>query len=187
MTRIIIDYETDPDFSFDDEEEWDCPECGHHNDDGASCERHDCNHNHLISLCTVLYDNNDKIVGSLSNSVFLNAADDWTTGSFDNVDDIPARCPHLRAVAANLIREHKSTMKTYTVTIAANVRAYATIEIEAADEHAAWQRATDIAAALENGAQGEPAEMDGVVFEAAYDTISDFEALEDLIEDGVTQ
>jgi hypothetical protein len=178
MTRIVIDYETDPDFSFCDEDEWDCPSCGHHNDCGASCAHYNCNQNYLVSLCTALYDNNDKLVGSLSNSVFYEAADDWETGTFNTVDDIPARCPHLREVATELLREYRSKMKTYTITVAANVRAYATIEIEAENEEAAEQRVQEIKALVRIWDAPEM-QNENVVFEAAYDTLDDVELLED--------
>lgn len=183
MTRIVIDYETDPDFSSCDEDEWDCPSCGHHNDSGASCAHYNCNQNYLVSLCTALYGNSDNLIGSLSNSIFYEAAEDWTIGTFATVDDIPARCPHLREVATNLLLEYRSKVKTYTVTIAANVRAYATIEIQAADEDAALKRADEIAAS--DNIWGEPEiKNENVVFEAAYDTLCDFEALDhDLVEE----
>jgi len=159
MTRIVIDYESDPDFSLLDLENPD---------------------QQYVSLCTCLYDG-DRLIGSLGDSIFYEDEDDWTIGTFATVDDIPARCQHLREVAAELIREHKRTMKKYTVTIAANVRAYATVTIEAADEDAAWQRAKDIAAALPDWTQGEPTEIDGVVFEPDYATLTDFEALDDIL------
>lgn len=84
MTRIVIDYETDPDFSLLD---LDNPD------------------QRYVSLCTTLYNDKDERIGSLSNSVFYEAADDWETGTFNTVDEIPARCPHLREVATNLIME----------------------------------------------------------------------------------
>jgi hypothetical protein len=68
-------------------------------------------------------------------------------------------------------------MTKYFVTIAANVRAYATVEIEAANEDAAWQRAKDIAAS--ENIWDEP-EIEDVTFEPEYDTLDEFEPLEDL-------
>jgi hypothetical protein len=69
-------------------------------------------------------------------------------------------------------------MPKWTVTIAANVRAYATVEIEADDEDAAWQRAKDIVSAP--AMWSEPEMADDVFFVPEYDTLDDFELLDDL-------
>jgi len=96
MYRIVIDYETDPDFSFCDENERTAKE-------------------KYVSLCTMLYDSNDKLIDCLSNSVFCEDADDWTIGTFDNVEQIPARCPHLREIAAELISNAPQEPTTVTL------------------------------------------------------------------------
>jgi tRNA/tmRNA/rRNA uracil-C5-methylase (TrmA/RlmC/RlmD family) len=65
-------------------------------------------------------------------------------------------------------------MKFY-VCIAANVRAYAGVEIEAKDEEAAWARAKALASAT---CIFQEPEMEDVLFEPEWDTLDDFEALD---------
>lgn len=108
--RIVIDYDNDPDFSFCDEGAWDCSVCGGHNDSGVVCATPRCGQARLVALCTMLIDDAGNVVESLSNSVFLADADDWTTGSFGSVEEIPARCLHLREVAADLVAEYGSSV-----------------------------------------------------------------------------
>jgi len=81
MTRIVIDFEPYPDFSFCDEDR------------------------EYVALETLLYDG-DELVGSLSSSMFFADEDNWITGTFNTPDDIPARCPHLREVATDLVAEY---------------------------------------------------------------------------------
>jgi len=66
-------------------------------------------------------------------------------------------------------------MPKYSVTIAANVRAYATIRIRATDAEAAQQRAGAIALLGWSAP-----EMQGAVFNPMWDTLDDLEALEDV-------
>ena len=73
-------------------------------------------------------------------------------------------------------------MKTYQFTIAGNVRAYGTVVIEAEDEEAAEKRAQEIVAAMNSCTAPEPSEMADVVFDAAYDTLDEFDSLEDVEE-----
>jgi hypothetical protein len=42
------------------------------------------------------------MTGGISCIDFLRAHDDWTTGRFDSVEAIPARCDYLREVARGL-------------------------------------------------------------------------------------
>jgi hypothetical protein len=68
-------------------------------------------------------------------------------------------------------------MTKFTVTLAADVRAYALLDIEAADEDAAMKRAKEIARALNNGVASEIRELsfELPVFETEYDTLSNCE------------
>lgn len=77
-------------------------------------------------------------------------------------------------------------LKTYTVTIACNVRAYATVEIEAADEEAAQRRAEELVDELKNPSnyKHESPELEDVVFNPEYDTLNDYELLDDLRMEG---
>jgi hypothetical protein len=68
-------------------------------------------------------------------------------------------------------------MMKFTVTLAANVRAYTTIEIEAADEEAAFERAKAIA----DSPWAHPGT--DMVFNPDYSTLSDIEVLDDLMFD----
>jgi hypothetical protein len=68
-------------------------------------------------------------------------------------------------------------MPKYSVTIAANLRAYATIIVKATDPEAAQARANDITNSL--NMWREP-EMEDAVFDPAWDALDDFEALEDV-------
>ena len=67
-------------------------------------------------------------------------------------------------------------MAQYSVLIAANIRAYATIVVEAEDEDAAYHRAEDITWAQR--IWYEP-EMAGVTFEPNFDCIEDFAVADD--------
>jgi len=71
-------------------------------------------------------------------------------------------------------------MPKFSVTIAATVRAYAVIEIDAADEDAASQRAGAVALLGWSAP-----EMKDVVFDPAWDSLDDFEALEDVVKEEV--
>jgi hypothetical protein len=73
------------------------------------------------------------------------------------------------------------TMPKYYATFAANVRAYTTVTIEAADEAAAHQRFQELAAAMGNDVHMEdfPEETQDIVFSPEYDTLTDIEYLED--------
>lgn len=119
MTRIVIDYETDPDFSCCDEDERTAAEM-------------------YVSLSTALYNSNNKLIGSLSDSIFYENADDWTIGTFACVDDIPARCPHLREIAAELIREATAMDKIETTTVTLDERELSAVL--AALRYWQWQR-----------------------------------------------
>lgn len=73
-------------------------------------------------------------------------------------------------------------MKTYRVTLACNMRAYATVEIEASSALAAERRAFQMANALNGNSREEFVELDGVVFKPdspaimeEYDVVSDIE------------
>lgn len=70
----------------------------------------------------------------------------------------------------------------YRFTIACDVRAYGTVEVEAADRDAAWARACEIADEM-NAEDGEvPPEMEGVVMKAEYDLDQSYEVLDDIEE-----
>ena len=73
-------------------------------------------------------------------------------------------------------------MKTYRFTIAADVRAYGTVQIEAEDLDAAWQRAKDIAAAMNGESHEEPPEMADVQMKPEYEFTESYEALDDIEE-----
>jgi len=68
-------------------------------------------------------------------------------------------------------------MAKYSVTIAANVRAYATVEIEAADGEAAWRR---VEAIIDSPEIWSEPEFAGAYFQPEFDTLDDFSALFDL-------
>lgn len=72
-------------------------------------------------------------------------------------------------------------MNTYTITLAANVRAYARVEIEAEDEAAAIKQGDAIAAALnkdEYAAAEAIALSFETVFDPEYDTLMDCEMID---------
>jgi hypothetical protein len=53
-------------------------------------------------LETVAYDENGIVTGSLCGSEFFEDADDWATGTFYHLSEIPDRCEHLREIAQDL-------------------------------------------------------------------------------------
>lgn len=55
-----------------------------------------------VILEMVAYTADHKITGSLCEIDFYEEEDDWTTGRFDNVSEIPAQCEHLRQIAKDL-------------------------------------------------------------------------------------
>jgi hypothetical protein len=65
-------------------------------------------------------------------------------------------------------------MPKFMITVAANVRAYGCMMVEAEDEEAAWVRAKEAVADYNHSP-----EMQDVLFDPAYDSLSDFEVLED--------
>jgi hypothetical protein len=92
--RIVIDYDQDPDFSFIVDE-----------------STPDRSEEDYVALETLIYRDDDMYgipLTSLSNSVFNRDDNDWVTGVFNSVEDIPERCQHLREVAGDLLREAQS-------------------------------------------------------------------------------
>jgi hypothetical protein len=71
------------------------------------------------------------------------------------------------------------TMPRYTATFAANVRAYACVTVIAADEDAAHERFKQIADVMNNNPEDWPAEVANTLFEPEYDTLGDYDYLED--------
>lgn len=65
-------------------------------------------------------------------------------------------------------------MPKYTATFAANVRVYAPVTVEAADDNAAHQRFQELAAKMNIGWSDGDA-----VFDPEWDTLADIEYLED--------
>ena len=53
-------------------------------------------------LCTMLVGEDGEILDSLSDSAFFTEANDWTTGVFYSVAEIPTRCEHLRDIARGM-------------------------------------------------------------------------------------
>jgi hypothetical protein len=68
-------------------------------------------------------------------------------------------------------------MKTYTVTIACNVRAYACLEIKAKSKRDAQAQLDAVVTALDNDRPHPLA--DSLSFNPNYESMSEFEALED--------
>jgi len=82
---VVIDYEPDPDFSWMEQE----------------CFAGEDPNDHL-QLVMLAYDSESEITGSLSCIDFLKDSDEWTTGRFDSVSEIPARCDYLREIAREM-------------------------------------------------------------------------------------
>lgn len=70
--------------------------------------------------------------------------------------------------------------KTYTATVACDVRAYATVEIEADTRAEAAQRVKEIILQLKMGL--DPDEMECSTFKVEWDTAQGYESLDDLEE-----
>jgi hypothetical protein len=79
---FVIDYDQDADFSWLEQDEFKDEDPRDH-----------------IALEVVLYDDAGVVIDSLCGIDFIEARDDWTTGCFDSVEDIPARCEYLREIA----------------------------------------------------------------------------------------
>ena len=86
MYTITIDYDQDADFSWLDQDEFKDENPADH-----------------IALEVALYDEEGKLVDSLSGIDFLEAGDDWVTGKFHDFADIPEQCDYLREIACDLI------------------------------------------------------------------------------------
>jgi hypothetical protein len=84
--HFIIDYDQDADFSWLQQSEF--------------ANENPADH---VALYVALFDANGTVIDSLSNIDFLEAEDNWTTGRFNTVEEIPARCEYLREIAADML------------------------------------------------------------------------------------
>lgn len=55
-----------------------------------------------VVLDMIAYDESGEVVDSLGGISFLDKEDDWTTGYFHSVEEIPARFTHLREIAQEM-------------------------------------------------------------------------------------
>jgi hypothetical protein len=81
-THVVIDYDQDADAYW-------------HEREPGDTRPH-------VMLETVAYDENGIVTGSLCGSEFFEDADDWATGTFYHLSEIPDRCEHLREIAQDL-------------------------------------------------------------------------------------
>jgi hypothetical protein len=79
IDKIIIEYDPDPDFSWLEEDE----------------------DREMVALQMAAY-RNGECVNSLCNISFYETDNDWETGEYECVSDIPARCEHLREIARDM-------------------------------------------------------------------------------------
>jgi hypothetical protein len=85
VSYVMIEPESDPDFSYLEQECF----------AGEDARDH-------VQFTMIAYDEDGKVTDSLSCIDFLEAGDQYTTGRFDSVSDIPARCDYLREVARGM-------------------------------------------------------------------------------------
>jgi len=120
MTRykIVFDHDQEPDFSWLEQDHYNPnhpsydPAYRSKAEMDAGCPPIDGNwyrdpENH-VALAMVVYAFDDTaddwdVIDSLGGIDFLADSDDWTTGTFYRVEDIPARCAYLRELATDAI------------------------------------------------------------------------------------
>jgi hypothetical protein len=91
--------------------------------------------------------------------------------------DMQAETAEERAASLEARRQaYPPALRKYQVTIGADLRAYATVTVEAPDEDVAWNEARKVLHVLQDS-MGKMVE-----FEADYQTLHDLELLEDLVD-----
>jgi hypothetical protein len=119
---IVFEHDTDPDFSWLEQD--------HYNPSHASYDpiyptraemkarrnaydgdwyRNPDNH---VALAMVAYDRHNEVTDSLGSIDFLADGDDWTTGTFYYVSDIPRACRYLRSLAREAGLPYRPRMKS---------------------------------------------------------------------------